>query len=70
MYKKLASELQLHAFEPDREDLGTYKKLSGSRLDWILISGDLEYKMYKVLPEVVSDHFAVYAELNYRKQPR
>ena len=68
--QELASELQLHAFEPDREDLGTYKKLSGSRLDWILISGDLEYKMYKVLPEVVSDHFAVYAELNYRKQPR
>ena len=66
----LADALRLRAFEPDREDLGTYKKPTGSRLDWILISDDLEFELYKVLPEIVSDHFAVYAELNYKEQPK
>ena len=66
--QKLADELRLRAFEPDREDLGTYKKPTGSRLDWILISEELEFATYRVLPEIVSDHFAVYAELNYTEQ--
>jgi endonuclease/exonuclease/phosphatase family metal-dependent hydrolase len=65
----LASKLRLRAFDPYREDLGTYKKPNGSRLDWILISEELEFETYRVLPEVVSDHFAVYAELNFREQP-
>jgi endonuclease/exonuclease/phosphatase family metal-dependent hydrolase len=67
--QRIASELDLRPFGPDREDLGTYKKPTGSRLDWILISDDLVFETYRVLPEVVSDHFAVYAELNVREQP-
>jgi endonuclease/exonuclease/phosphatase family metal-dependent hydrolase len=63
----LAEELSLHAFAPENEALGTYKDLSGKRLDWILISHDLEFRAYKVLPDVVADHFAVYAEIAYRK---
>ena len=66
----LADGLRLRAFEPARSDLGTYKKPTGSRLDWILISKEFEFGMYRVLPEIVSDHFAVYAELNYREQPQ
>jgi len=62
----LADELNLRAFYPERDGLGTYKKLSGKRLDWILISQELEFRDYKVLPDVVADHFAVYAEISYR----
>ena len=66
--QRLASELNLRPFDPDREDLGTYKKPTGSRLDWILVSDDLEFETYMVLPEIVSDHFAVYTEINVREQ--
>ncbi len=66
--QRLANELNLHAFDPDNDGLGTYKKPTGKRLDWILISEDLEFRNYKVLPEIVADHFAVYAEVAYREQ--
>ena len=62
----LAVALNLRAFYPERDGLGTYKKPDGKRLDWILISDDLEFQDYKVLPDVVADHFAVYAEIIYR----
>ena len=65
--QRLAGELRLRAFDPDREDLGTYKKPTGSRLDWILISEELEFETYRTLPDIVSDHFAVYAEINVRE---
>ncbi len=66
----LADELNLRAFYPERSGLGTYKGSAGKRLDWILISQDLEFKDYKVLPDVVADHFAVFAEIAYREQNR
>lgn len=66
--RKLADELNLRTFYPERSTLGTYKELSGKRLDWILISRELEFRDYKVLPDVVADHFAVYAEIAYRGQ--
>ena len=62
----LADELDLRAFFEEGTELGTYKSLDGKRLDWILISQDLEFRDYKVLPDVVADHFAVYAEIAYR----
>jgi endonuclease/exonuclease/phosphatase family metal-dependent hydrolase len=36
------------------------------RIDWILISADLEFISYKVLPEAVSDHHGVVAEIGMR----
>lgn len=66
--QQLARDLNLHAFGPDRDDLGTYKKPTGKRLDWILISQDLQFRSYEVLPEIVADHFSVYAELAYRER--
>ena len=66
--RKLAGELNLRTFYPERNTLGTYKESSGKRLDWILISRELEFRDYKVLPDVVADHFAVYAEIAYRGQ--
>lgn len=66
--QRLASELGLYAFEPEADGLGTYKKSTGKRLDWILISRDLEYVNYKVIPDIVADHFAVYAEVALRER--
>ena len=66
--KSLAEQLNLSAFEPLAEGLSTYGK-KGARLDWILISDDLEFSDYSVLPEVMSDHFAVAAEIVLRDKP-
>jgi endonuclease/exonuclease/phosphatase family metal-dependent hydrolase len=65
---RLADELNLRAFDPGLGGLGTYKKSTGKRLDWILVTKDLEFTNYKVLPDVVADHFGVYAEISYRGQ--
>jgi len=55
----------LQAYSPEATDLGTYRK-NGRRFDWILISSELEYKHYSVLPDVVSDHYAVTAEIGFK----
>ena len=65
--QRLARELDLHAFEPDSPDLGTYKRPTGKRLDWILISADLEFREHVVLETAVSDHLAVYADIAFRE---
>ncbi|WP_455211823.1 endonuclease/exonuclease/phosphatase family protein [Kaarinaea lacus] len=60
--RELANRSGLHTYQPLAADLGTYK--SGKRrFDWILISKELEFKHYEVRPDVVSDHFAVVAEI-------
>jgi endonuclease/exonuclease/phosphatase family metal-dependent hydrolase len=66
--RALADQLNLHAFSPENDGLGTYKDPTGKRLDWILISQELEFRKYQVLPNVVADHFAVVAEIAYRGQ--
>lgn len=63
--RALASGLGLRVYEPDKDEMGTYKNVSGKRLDWILASPDLAVVDYKVLPSKVSDHFAVFAEFEY-----
>ena len=66
--KSLAEQLNLSAFKPTAEGLSTYGK-KGARLDWILISDDLEFSDYSVLPEVMSDHYAVAAEIVLKDEP-
>jgi len=63
----LARRCGLHSYRPLANNLGTYRK-SGRRLDWILISDDLEFKHYSVLPKIVSDHYAVVAEVAFRNK--
>ena len=58
----LAERLGLEAFQPAAEGLGTYGD-KNARLDWILISRDLEFQEYVVYPDIVSDHSAVAAEV-------
>jgi endonuclease/exonuclease/phosphatase family metal-dependent hydrolase len=63
----LARRCRLHTYKPLANDLGTYRK-SERRLDWILISSELEFKHYSVLPDIVSDHYAVVAEVAFRNK--
>jgi endonuclease/exonuclease/phosphatase family metal-dependent hydrolase len=63
--KYLAENLDLAVYEPHAEGLATYGD-KGARLDWILISRDLQFERYAVYPDVVSDHYAVAAEITLR----
>ena len=58
----LAEQMNLSVFQPHADGLSTYGD-KGARLDWILISDDLEFSRYSVFPDVVSDHYAVAAEI-------
>ena len=62
--RHLADSLGLHAYRPRATDLDTFGN-GGRRLDWILISADLEFSTFGVLPGVLSDHAAVIAELKF-----
>jgi len=61
----LTAQLQLHAYQPESTGLKTF---STSRIDWILISSELEFMEYKVLPEILSDHFGIVAQLNVKNE--
>ena len=63
----IARELGLKAYEPGREGLTTFPAL-GKRLDWILVSPEIEFDSYHVRQDIVSDHRGVVAEL--RLNPR
>ena len=58
----LSKKLGLTAYKPAAPEMTTFPS-SGSRLDWILISDDLEVTGYRTLEKVLSDHRAVIAEL-------
>jgi len=60
--KALAEEAQLKVYEPQAETMRTYVSRD-RRFDWILISSELEFVSYRVLPDVISDHLAVVAEI-------
>lgn len=60
--RTLANENHLKAYRPTADDLGTYAP-GNKRLDWILISDTLEFISYGVMPDVLSDHKAVIAEI-------
>jgi endonuclease/exonuclease/phosphatase family metal-dependent hydrolase len=65
----IAEGLGLAAYDPVASGLDTYSLL-GKRLDWILISPEFEFTRYRVLPDEVSDHFGVIAEIRMRDAPR
>ena len=56
-----------HVYKPQAKNLGSYK--STHRLDWIIISKDLDFKSMDVLPDILSDHSAVIAEIVLKQQP-
>lgn len=63
--KRLAEESRLSVYEPSAIDLQTYN--SKRRYDWILISDEFAFVRYEVLPDMVSDHLAVLAEIKLKK---
>ena len=56
----LAEGLRLTAYEPAARDMPTFSA-SGKRLDWILLSPELEFVEYETLSDAVSDHRGVAA---------
>lgn len=64
--RELASGLDLNVFEPTLNGLYTYKDTN--RLDWILISPELRFVEYEVLPGIVSDHLAIVARIGWKNQ--
>lgn len=59
--KQLAEDGGLSVYKPDADNLHTYN--DEYRYDWILISNDLVFSRYEVLPDALSDHLAVMAEV-------
>jgi len=64
----LAEGLSLAAYEPEATDLDTFPMLK-QRLDWVLISKELRFVRYEVIRDVVSDHRAVVAKIEFREAP-
>jgi endonuclease/exonuclease/phosphatase family metal-dependent hydrolase len=60
--RHICTALGLDAWRPAATGLETFPAL-GERLDWILVSRDIAFRSYRVMPEAVSDHRGVIAEL-------
>jgi endonuclease/exonuclease/phosphatase family metal-dependent hydrolase len=63
----LIGELDLRAYAPEADGMGTFP-FHDRRLDWILISRELEFLEYRTLGDVVSDHRPVVACLRWATQ--
>jgi endonuclease/exonuclease/phosphatase family metal-dependent hydrolase len=63
----LVRELRLKVHAPEADHLATFA-FRGRRLDWILISPELEFVDYRTLPETLSDHQAVVATLRLARR--
>jgi endonuclease/exonuclease/phosphatase family metal-dependent hydrolase len=64
--KKLSTTSRFVAYKPQTSAYNTYKN---KRLDWILITKELEFRDYKVLPDTLSDHAMVIAEIRFKDDP-
>ncbi len=63
----LMEMLDVHPHRATARDLDTFPaRRPRRRLDWILISPELAFRSYAVLPDRVSDHCAVVAEIALR----
>ncbi len=66
--RMIASRLQLKAYLPQSRRLPTFRANGPrARIDWILISPDLEFVEYRVWPDQVSDHLGVSANLRWKR---
>ena len=61
--KELMQKSRFTAYKPDAPGYNTYKDM---RLDWILISNNLEFVSYNALPDVLSDHAMIVAEIRFK----
>ncbi len=61
----LSEALHLNAWAPEDEGHGTFHR-SDARLDWVLVSRELDFAHHHTLPDAVSDHRAVMADIRWR----
>jgi len=62
--RKLANELDLHAFDPDAESSQNTFLKQNRRLDWILVSKEIQFLTYEAVEPAVSDHLGVISDLS------
>ena len=62
--KTLAEKGELQVYKPLADNLSTYG--DNHRLDWILISRELEFIVYQVLPDKLSDHLMLVADIQLK----
>ena len=60
--RRLAADLDLSVWDPDDRGDPTFP-LTNGRIDWILHSRALRFASRRVLPDIVSDHRAIVADL-------
>jgi endonuclease/exonuclease/phosphatase family metal-dependent hydrolase len=60
--RHISQALGLSAYRPEETGLETFPALD-ERLDWILVSTGIAFRSYTVLPDPLSDHRGVLAEL-------
>lgn len=61
--QELTRKSRFKSYRPESIDYNTYKD---KRLDWILITKDMEFVDYQVLPETLSDHAMVIADIRFK----
>ena len=62
--KELATKTRFITYKPESNDYASYKD---KRLDWILITKDLEFVSYEVLPDTLSDHSMIVADIRFKE---
>ena len=62
--KELVTKSRFVTYEAEGNNHNTYKN---KRLDWILISKDMEFVSYQVLPDTLSDHAMVVADIRFKQ---
>lgn len=67
--KSLIELLDLKAYKFKRNGLETFARFN-KRFDWILISKELEYVSYNVLPDDISDHSAIISEISLVREEK
>ena len=65
--RTLAEKLKLTAYKPEAKDMQTFPKLK-RRLDWILISSELEFARHEIVPDRVSDHLGIVCDIRLVKR--
>lgn len=65
--RRISHKLDVHPFQPDDRDLITFPA-TRRRIDWILCSSGFTFVHHEVLPDRLSDHRPVLAEIEYRPE--
>ena len=61
--KELTEKSRFITYKPEAANCNSYKD---KRLDWILITKDLEFVEYQVLSDTLSDHAMVVADIRFK----